>query len=1245
MSSKLQIRFFISWMFSVYLLAASTASQAAEMALAQSPLFLGTQIDPNVFFMLDDSGSMDWETLTGPYQYYTNYWSDSNVSTVTDGVFLGFASTGGCTGRDPYEYIFNHSRNDDNVYSTRCELEGSPEVAVRDWRIRSSDLNIMYYNPAATYQPWIGFSDANFSAVRSNPQPGSPGYGDVSSLNGFTYDVWIDNLGYDNDDDGPTGRVRGPSSVVDGANGIVDLWDSHTTYTVNASDIDVEELTTSFLGMGLALSGSCDINDAEDTPQYQDCFGTVRSTDTINGVEEDPYGRTVTEAQQNIANWYQYHRRRSFVMKAAVARVMSVNTTFRFGLSLLNDYNTLFREVPAENVIDDDFPAHNTAIIEAMYAYEWGGNGTPLRRGLERAGRYFSDYYAAYANPIISACQQNYSVLFTDGYWSGSNPYTDEIGDEDGDNDSDTLADVAHYFYNTDLSPLPNDVPTSPVDPNEAQHMVSFTVAFGVQGNLVDTDDDGWPDPELEEGGAWHDGNVSSDQEKIDDLWHAAFNSKGTFVSAQTTDGVATAIAQALLEIADRVGSAASVATNTGSLNAGSHLFQARFDSSDWKGQLLAFQINLDGTIEGTPDWEAGSRVNAQNYDTGREIITYNPEADVIPGGDPEGQGIPFRFPLNYTNPNPLLEFSPAEVIDLMSQSPHAVGTADATEISNNQAYGEALVNYLRGDRVNEGAGQDFRIRGSVLGDIVNSDPKFVAEPTGRYADDLESKSYNDFKTDNATRDGVVYVGANDGMLHGFDEDTGNEVIAYVPTSAYEGLWELTSEDYEHRYYVDGGPNIIDAFLDDMDDPDSALDGLWRSMLVSGVAGGGQTIFALDVTDPSIYNEANAASIALWEFNDSDDADLGYTYGRPQIAKMADGTWAAVFGNGYNNTEADGNASSTGHAVLYIVDIETGDLLKKIDTMAGEVGTPNGLATPLLIDSNADSVVDYIYAGDLLGNMWKFDVTSPLPAAWSSDYSSAGTPDPLFTTQADQPITSQPQASFHPDNFPGFMIFFGTGQYLEINDNDPIGQTTQSFYGIWDKNAATLTPFDSTDLLSQSITDQYLESFDTDNDGIDDEEFTLREVSDNEIDWSTHVGWKLDLFPTQLNGSANTANFGERQVSNAIVRNGRVIFTTLVPSSVECEFGGTSFLMELDFRSGGALEFPAFDLNGDGEYDGDDGDASGRASDVGIMPTVSILSDGAQDVAFGSGASGDIDVIQLSVGNESYGRQSWRQLE
>ena len=1243
MSLRLQIRFFLSWLGSVYLLALATTSQAAEMALADAPLFLGTQIDPNVFFMMDDSGSMDWEILTVDYHYYSDYWSSaSTVGELDDGYWRSFSNTGSCTGTRNNAYLYSTDTNTDNVYNTcsYAQVDEHPEAVERDWRVRSSDMNIMYYNPAVIYSPWFGFSNAVFTNARSNPQSGTNGYTITRNLTGFTYDVYVDDHGATLD---AQNEVEGPSTINDTPNGIVDLWDSHTTYTVNAADIAVEALTVPAAATVQALGVNCDLGDAQDTPQYNDCFGTARVTSTISGAQLDPWGRTVTQVKQNIANWYEFHRRRSFVSKNAITLVVNSNDDFRFGLSQINRYDLVFVEVP--DVLIEDYTAHNAALLQEMYDFEWESNGTPLRRGLERVGRYYDDYYATYTDPIISECQQNYAVLFTDGYWNGSAPYTAAIGDEDGDGVSDTVADVAHYFYTEDLSPLDDDVPTTPLDPNEQQHMVSFTVAFGVEGDLVDTDDDNYPNPELAENGAWTNGAVDQNPEFIDDLWHAAFNSKAYFIAANSTSGVAQAIGEALLEIADRVGSAASVATNTGSLNAGSKLFQARFDSSDWKGQLLAFQINLDGSIEGNPEWDAGTRLNMQNYNTGREIITWNPNVDDPAGGVVEGAGIPFRFPVDYTSPDALTEMSSAQIAYLLTSAPYAIATVDAGEISANQTYGADITNYFRGDETNELVGQGFRLRNSVLGDIVNSDPKFVDVPNFRYPDALQVKSYNDFITDNASRQGVVYVGANDGMLHAFNDDTGDEMLAYVPNTVYQNFDELADGDYEHRYFVDGGANIIDVFLPNMDDPASAVDGLWRTVISGGLAGGGQGVYALDITDPTVFDEGNADDIILWEFDDTDDADLGYTYGKVQMAKMNDGTWAAVFGNGYNNTEADGNASTTGHAMLYIVDIETGNVLKKLDTEAGSVATPNGLATPLLIDENGDFAADYIYAGDMQGNLWKFDVSDSNPANWDAAWSSGGSPAPLFTTTANQPITSQPQASFHPDNRAGFMLYFGTGQYLEVNDNVGSGQTTQTFYGIWDKDTATVPSISKASLLEQTIDNQYAQAFDTDDDGVDDETFTLRDVSNNIINWDTHNGFYLDLMPVEIEGAANADNFGERQTSNAIVRNGQIIFTTLIPSTVECEFGGTSFLMELDFRDGSALEFPAFDLNGDGEYDADDTSASGRASDVGIMPTVSILADDAQDVAFGSGASGDIDVIQLSVGDQAYGRQSWRQLE
>lgn len=1243
MSIKQLIRLMMAWLGSVYLLAFSTAAQAAELALADQPLFLGTQIDPNVFFMMDDSGSMDWEILTKPYHYYGDYWSASGtVGEETGGLFVGYAGSGACTGRrsNAYMYDSDASSNRDNVYDS-CSysaIEEHTEAYVRDWRVLSAGLNVMYYDPSVTYRPWTGFPNATFTAARSNPQPGSDGYSRTRDLTGFIYEDWIDDHGVDLSG---SNTVEGPDSANDTPNGIVDLWDSHIKYTVGSGTVTAEALTTATNIDNINVD--CDYNDAVDDPPYVDCFGTSKTTSLISGATEDPYGRTAVQIRQNVANWYQYHRRRSFVSKGAVDLVVNANRDFRFGYSQINDYGSVFTEVPS--AVIDDYTAHNAALLEDMYDYTWRSNGTPLRRGLERVGRYYDDTLGL-TDPIISECQQNYAVLFTDGEYSGYSPYLSEIADNDGDGEYDSLADVAKYFYDKDLSPMDNDVPTTPIDPNSAQHMVSFTVAFGLSGSLVDTDDDGYPNPELTESDAWHQGSsIDTLQDKIDDMWHAAYNSKGYFVSAQSPGEVATAIAEALLEIADRVGSAASVATNTGSLNAGSKLFQARFDSSDWKGQLLAFQINSDGTIQSTEAWEAGDALNAQNWDTGREIITWNPDIDNPPGGNVEGEGIAFRFPSDYTSPSSTTDFTAEQIAYLLTDAPFSVSTGDTDEINDNQTFGEDITAYLRGDDTNELTGQGFRLRNSILGDIVNSDPRFVEVPNFRYPNALEAKPYNTFVTNNASRQGVVWVGANDGMLHAFNSDTGEEMLAYIPNAVYKNLDDLANVDYEHKYYVDGGPNIIDVYLPNTTDPDTGTSGVWKSVVSGGLAGGGQAIYAIDGTDPTTFDEANADDLVMWEFDDEDDPDLGYTFGKVQMAKMNDGTWAAVFGNGYNNTEADGNASSTGHAVLFIVDIETGEVLKKIDTEAGSSTTPNGLATPLLIDTDADFDVDYIYAGDLEGNMWKFDVQDANPNLWDVAWTSGG-PQPLFTTLNNQPITSQPQATFHPDNLEGFMVYFGTGKYIEETDNIGSGQTTQAFYGIWDKNSSTTPSINaSTDLLQQSITNQYEQDFDTNGDNVDDTTYLLRDLSDNQIDWDTHLGFRLDLIPEKIEGVANVDNFGERQVSNAIVRNGRIIFTTLIPSTVECEFGGTSYVMEIDFRDGGALEYPAFDLNGDGEYDADDTLAGGRASDVGIMPTVSILADGAQDVAFGSGASGDIDVIEISVGDQSYGRQSWRQIE
>jgi type IV pilus assembly protein PilY1 len=278
--------------------------------------------------------------------------------------------------------------------------------------------------------------------------------------------------------------------------------------------------------------------------------------------------------------------------------------------------------------------------------------------------------------------------------------------------------------------------------------------------------------------------------------------------------------------------------------------------------------------------------------------------------------------------------------------------------------------------------------------------------------------------------------------------------------------------------------------------------------------------------------------------------------------------------------------------------------------------------------------------------------------------------DTTCTPTNRQPITTRPEIGTHPAGEPGFVVYFGTGKYVETNDNSILSQKTQSFYGIWDKNESTLTAFDRSDLLKQTIVEEITQSFDTNGDGVTDSPVTARISSDNQIIWhtgtgtptgspaTTHLGWRLDLFNT--NKGASTANFGERQVSDAILRNGRIIFTTLTPSTDACTFGGSGFLMEVDATDGSRLPESPFDFNLDDDFDEDDkinstidvnGDgiadlipASGKKSDVGMITTPTILSDGNRELKFASGSTGGIESTVENPGPGTTGRQSWKQL-
>ena len=695
------------------------------------------------------------------------------------------------------------------------------------------------------------------------------------------------------------------------------------------------------------------------------------------------------------------------------------------------------------------------------------------------------------------------------------------------------------------------------------------------------------------------------------------------FFLVTNANNLKSQLSKAFTLIMDNTGSFSSAALSSGFLASQTRIYQAVFRTKDWSGQLLSFDLddsNGDILFTGSgPNgalWDAAQLLNAQNYNTGRKIITYKPSLN---------KGIPFRWPSNPASPTNN-ELDSGQITFLNTNPVSGL----------NDSLGSSRLDYIRGNIAQEVSnGGSFRNRSTRLGDIINSNPIVLGTPEQQYpalwatGAPENSVSYSDFRQANLNRQSVLYVGSNDGMLHAFNGSTGGELFAYIPSSVYKNLPDLTNISYSHRYYVDGSPTVIDALIGSQ----------WRTILVGGLNSGGQGIYALDVTDPSQFSEANAASIVKWEFTDSKDADLGYTYSQPVIVRLANGQWGAIFGNGYNNTYTDGNASTTGNGVLYIVNISTGSLIKKIDTKVGMsadplgLSRPNGLSSPAVVDSDGNSIADYVYVGDIFGNVWKIDITSSNTSQWDFSYKSGNKPVPFFTASDSngirQPITIHPSISRLKNNATGFQIYIGTGKYLETADKTDTN--VQTVYALRDDFTTTITSRSS--LQQQTIIS---------------EQNDVRITSDN-VPGNSSRGWYMDL---RYQKSA-----GERIISNMLYLNEKIIFTTVTPTSDPCNFGGISWLMELNAYTGSRLNYNVIDVNGNGSVDGGDtvtyqnggqtvsAAASGIKLGIGIATTPAVLNAGNTEYKYLPGTSGDIQKVTEDPGLNIYGRQSWQQLQ
>lgn len=1170
---------------------ASMPASSAQLALSDTPLFLTVSVPPNLVLTLDDSGSMR-------RAFVPEVCGDASDCAYLDNRY----------GKAAHNNALYYNPN--ITYTPPKNADGTS-------RLSSSNMTSTTNIFATAYRN--GF-DTAFGMVNLSSAYRPTTYLDFGSVtaNTATED-------YMNHYTSATGDVKCRSNKCQYTTNVGSTWSTMTSTSICNSDATCQTRTMpAYYHVFDSSNSGCTGTDAQ-KKEDNDCYDIkiVSSTSGPGGTDE----------RQNFANWYAFYRTRNLAtVSGASLAFAGLDPTYRVSWQALNSCRG-----STTSLVDTDcdgwknnFTGKNNAIKSFTGThkndfFDWlfqvpTDSGTPLREAMTRIGEYYktSGENSPYDNDFTTAasgeyaCRRNMHILMTDGIWNDSGFTGPGNVDHTGvtlpdgksytaaapynDSYSNTLADVAFKYWSADLRTLTDNLTPSikdisgsedvqyfnpKNDPATWQHMTNYTIGLGLTAFLADSGltwsgnmytgsypnilagTTLWPGADLAMGSAG-----ATYGHSAHDLWHAAINSRGKFFSAESPDDLSNAFSAILTAISSANSSSAAAAANSTSVQAGTVIYQAQFNSQNWSGHLYNFNVNNDGAVidlngDGKLDgldanWDAATLIPAP---ASRTIKTIN-----------GGTGVEFIW------------------ANLSASQQTALQTQDR-------------LNWLRGVASKElrFTGGIFRNRTTtVMGDIINSDPIFSYTDDYGYtslpATVAGQSTYAAFLSGKSSRPPMVYDGANDGMLHAFRADTGDansgkELFAYVPTAVYGNLSSLTETNYSHKYFVDGSPSIGDAYLSG-----------WKTVLVGGLGKGGKAIYALDISNPSSFANSNV----LWEYSGAavdtggtgtiDANGMGLTYSQPQIARLNDGTWAAIFGNGYN--------SISERAFLYIVNLGTGALIKKIPTNST---TSNGLSTPRLYDSNNDKTVDFVYAGDLQGNLWKFDISGTTSAGWGLGNSG----NPLFiarnASNQIQPITAQPTVGGHPSG--GVLVYFGTGSYLTATD---VSDTTvESFYAIWDKPLSLVTVASSS-LVQQTIIEEVVSGTAKTITGCVDDpliagneclvtfNYDLRATSKNSVDYTSKLGWYMDLLP--LSGVAA----GERVISYALLKQDRVIFLTVIPSADPCVPGGNSWLMELDTSSGGATAASSFDFNNDNKFDDKDklpsnNTASGLKSTVGMV--------------------------------------------
>jgi type IV pilus assembly protein PilY1 len=1117
---------------------------------------------PNIELLLDDSGSMTWVYMPDSMPALCRNTSGTATTCST--------SLGGTGAVGFYTAAINGVYYDPSVtYAPPVDATGSPLTASNGWKCDASMATCTF--TAVPYDGYGVISTGTRNLATNYPQLY---YCTGTSYSASTCKDAVDNSThtyrypdstYSNT---VTNKVGGPQYFTatpawcDSASSALIGGDSHCQATQNAGH--------SYRGYLWTVTH---VESA--TPSYAkaatrtDCAGTTC---------------TYNEEMRNFANWHAWYQYRGTMLKSTLLLALKdvrgtpnpldpTDSNYihaRIGMTAINkisgtSYGNYSSPALPINIADFNSAQHSS-IYNAIKLLPSPGN-TPTVPALRKVGEMFKQTGAS--APIQYSCQRNYTILATDGMWNdNSGGDTPPISNPDAGCSTvsppplvqcgatcaaatrpecdinrmtlTTLADVAYYYYHTDLrTDLPDNVPAAGTDVTMDdvapwQHMTTITIGLGVNGVL-----NYQPDYKSATSGDFYSirtgggknwppitsGATGTGPEKADDLWHAAVNGRGTYFAVKNPQALTSALQQTLSAINAAKGSGSAAAISTLIPTSGNnYAYIASYRTVYWDGNVAAYTLNpTTGNISATPLWQAEPQLTNNKITTtgGTEKCGDGDNRTIWFTRATDAAGAAFR---NFL-PTELTTEIGAGWFNNNNLSQHTDWSVTPTS--------DMLINYLRGQSLNENKTRSatwvaacpstyqllYRARDNVLGDIVHAAPVYVGEPPYSYDTTISSNSgYDSFQSSNTSRAGRIYVGANDGMVHAFDSSNGQEMWAYIPPTSLPELYKLADKGYsgKHQFFVDGPITYGDI----------KVSGTWKSIIVGALGKGGRGIYALDVTAP-------ASPKFLWTVSYDRKADgsatgagdplqnLGYTYGTPRITKLDTGAWVVVMASGYNNV-----SPGDGQGHVFVFDANTGELLNTINTNAGSTSNPAGLAqlNGYVPDVRTDNTPKRVYGGDLLGNLWSLDINV-----------SGGDVRKLATLPAGQPITVAPLVSI-PDAT-NVILYFGTGKYLGISDLSTAGMSTQTIYAIKDScfvgetftsSSCPGTPVTQANLVAQPMSGSV--------------------ITPHTVNWATDAGWYVNL-PAKESVNLSAQKYGSV-----------LAVASYIPSADVCSPGGDGYL-------------------------------------------------------------------------------------